>query len=171
MTTAATPNASVARRIGASAYDLMVVCALWMLVYFPLIASGRVAASIDDSFAVPHLVLRAVIAFAYFGWCWTHGGRTLGLLAWKLVVVRDDGAIITWRDAAARFGVALIYFAPLAVIETAANRTMIRAPGAIAYSLALVAPFIVGTLCALRPGDHKTLHEYALKTRVVSAAR
>ena len=29
---------------------------------------------------------------------WTHGGQTLGLRAWHLRVVREDGAPLRWAD-------------------------------------------------------------------------
>jgi len=52
------------------------------------------------------------VAFLYFGWCWTHGGQTLGLRAWGLRVTRSDGRPLDWRLSALRFAAALLSLLP-----------------------------------------------------------
>jgi uncharacterized RDD family membrane protein YckC len=52
------------------------------------------------------------VAFVFYGWCWTHGGQTLGLRAWKLRVVTADGEPLTWLDAARRFAASAILLIP-----------------------------------------------------------
>ena len=146
--------ATIGRRLGAAAYDLLVVCALWILSYFVLTSLGVFSPRLEDNHDPRHWLLRAAIAFLYFGWCWTRGGRTLGLLAWKLAVVRHDGAPVTWRDAALRFGVALGYLLPVVALEAFAR----GAVGTAAYLTALLLPFVAGTTLAL--------HERPLGTRV-----
>ena len=44
-----------------------------------------------------------LVVFAFFGYFWTHGGQTLGMLAWKYRLVRKDGRQVTWRDAILRY--------------------------------------------------------------------
>lgn len=154
--------APLLRRLGAAFYDLLVVIALWMLVYFPLVAAGWVGGSLEDSHHPGHLALRGAIAFLYFGWCWTRGGATLGALAWSLQVARADGAPLAWRDAAARFGIALAYLAPLAVLETAA-------PGTQSYALyysALLGPFVLGAVAARFDPEQRAWHERFIATRL-----
>jgi len=158
------PSASFPRRIGAAVYDLLVIVALWMLVYFPLVASGQVGGTIDDSFSVAHLVLRGAIAFGYFGTCWTHGGATLGALAWRLEVVRADGAPLAWRDAALRFAVALGYLVPLALLELVAPGTQ---SSALFYG-ALCVPFLLGLAAARYDHEGRAWHERGLETRMVA---
>ena len=53
-----------------------------------------------------------VVAFLFYGWCWTHGGQTLGLRAWKLRVVTADGRALSWRDAGKRFMAAIALLLP-----------------------------------------------------------
>jgi len=156
-------SAPVLRRLGAAGYDLLIVVALWMLAYFPLIASGLLSGALDDSAEPGHLMLRAAITFAYFGWSWTHGGRTLGALAWRLAVERDDGAALGARDAMLRFGVALGYLAPLAVLELMAPAGRSLA----AFLGALVVPFLLGTLWCRSDPHGRALHELPLGTRLV----
>ena len=57
-----------------------------------------------------HNLLAAWVGFvvgAYFVWFWTHGGQTLGMRAWRLQLVREDGARIGWPTAMLRFAVAI----------------------------------------------------------------
>lgn len=158
-----TEPASIPRRLGVAFYDLLVVCALWMLAYFPLIAAGAFAGGLDDSFSPAHLLLRGAIAFAYFGWCWTRGGSTLGALPWRIAVVRVDGSPLTLRDAAARFALAACYLLPLVALELAFR----MAVPPVLYYAALIGPFLLGTLWALRDPQERALHERVLATRVV----
>ena len=44
-----------------------------------------------------------LVVFSFFGYFWTHGGQTLGMLAWKYRLVRNDGRQVTWRDAILRY--------------------------------------------------------------------
>ena len=156
--------ASIARRLGAAFYDLLVVAALWMLVYFSLIAAGAVGGTLDDNADPRHWLLRGMIAFLYFAWSWTRSGRTLGLLSWSLSLERRDGGLPTLGDAAARFALACGYLAPIVVLEIGFRMAV---PPALFYA-ALLGPFLFGTLWAWRDPDGRALHELALRTRVVT---
>jgi uncharacterized RDD family membrane protein YckC len=57
------------------------------------------------------LCLLAIVA-AFFAGFWAHGGQTLGMRAWRIRVVRDDGGTLTWPRAAARFALGLVAAAP-----------------------------------------------------------
>lgn len=155
--------ASVPRRLGAAFYDLLVVAALWMFVYFPLIGAGWFKGTLEDSADPRHWLLRIAIAFAYFAYCWTRGGSTLGALAWKIAVVRADGGPLTLRDAAPRFALAACYLLPLIALEFAYR----MAVPPLLYYAALVGPFLLGTLWALRDPERRALHERFLATRAV----
>ncbi len=158
--------ASIGRRLGAAFYDLLVVAALWMLVYFSLIAAGAVAGTLDDNRDPRHWLLRAAIAFLYFAWCWTRSGRTLGLLTWNLALLRHDGRVASLPDAAARFAVACIYLLPVIALEVGYR----LAVPPLLYYMALLGPFLLGTLWALRDRQGRALHELVLDTRVVTPA-
>jgi len=162
--TPATP-APLSRRLGAALYDLLVVVALWMFVYFPLIAAGAMQGTLADSRDLRHWALRGAIAFLYFGWCWTRGGRTLGLLAWGLAIESRDGGALGWRDAALRFAVACGYLLPLVALETAS-----ATPSPLAYAAALLGPFLLGTAAAALHPTRLAAHEALLGTRAVRRA-
>ena len=51
--------------------------------------------------------------FPYFGWCWSRGGQTLGMRAWRLRLVRNDGRRVTLAAAALRYAAALVSWAAL----------------------------------------------------------
>jgi uncharacterized RDD family membrane protein YckC len=48
------------------------------------------------------------VCFLFFGWCWTHGGQTLGMRAWKIKVQQADGSAVSWTQALLRFVFAMI---------------------------------------------------------------
>ena len=52
-----------------------------------------------------------VVAGAYFVVSWTRVGATIGMRAWKLRLVRDDGARISPRIATLRFALAIVSLA------------------------------------------------------------
>ena len=49
---------------------------------------------------------------AFFAYFWTHGGQTLGMRAWRLRLLRADGARLTCSDAALRWLTAWISALP-----------------------------------------------------------
>ena len=154
---------AIARRLGAAFYDLLVVAALWMLVYFSLVAAGAVSGTLADNSDPRHWLLRAGIAFLYFAWSWTRSGRTLGLLTWSLQVERHDGGLPTLGDAAARFASACGYLLPLFALELGYRMAV---PPTLFYG-ALLAPFLLGLAWAIRDPQGRALHELPLATRVV----
>ena len=48
------------------------------------------------------------VCFAYLGSCWRYGGMTVGMRAWRLRLVSNDGGIISWPRCFLRFFVALV---------------------------------------------------------------
>ncbi len=78
--------APVWKRLLAWVYDGLILTALWLV-------SGLVAALLAGGEAPPWLVRTIVLmsSVAYFGWSWKVGGKTAGMRAWRLRVVRVDG--------------------------------------------------------------------------------
>lgn len=92
-------------------YDTLIVVALWFVAAvaaLPLTEAGPQAMR-----SLPYTLYLALVWFAYIGWCWTHGGQTLGLRAWRARVVNFDGGPVSWRASAVRFSVALGSFLAL----------------------------------------------------------
>jgi uncharacterized RDD family membrane protein YckC len=49
---------------------------------------------------------------AYFCVFWVRGGQTVGMRAWRIRVVPDDGARLGWLRAAARFAAGIVAAVP-----------------------------------------------------------
>lgn len=92
------------RRLAVMLYDALLLLALLMGATFALLPfTGGEA--VRNQLLMQLWVL--AIAFVFFGWFWTHGGQTLGMKAWRVRVVRGDGAALGWRDALNRFAFAI----------------------------------------------------------------
>ncbi|MEM1411123.1 MAG: RDD family protein [Pseudomonadota bacterium] len=50
--------------------------------------------------------------FLYFGLCWTSSGQTLGMRAWKIEVIDDDGRRPSWGACTLRFATAIVSLLP-----------------------------------------------------------
>ena len=61
------------------------------------------------------IIVSLVIAFIFYGWFWVNGGQTLGMKAWNLYLVNEEGKYITWKVAAIRFVTAIISWACIGV--------------------------------------------------------
>lgn len=49
---------------------------------------------------------------AYFIWFWTHGGQTLAMKTWRIRVVGNDGARLSYGRALARFLLSWLWILP-----------------------------------------------------------
>ncbi|HET7306497.1 MAG TPA: RDD family protein [Gammaproteobacteria bacterium] len=88
------------RRLAAGLYDLLLVIALW----FPATAIALAFFQNDRHLPGPlYQFYLLAIAFAFFGWFWTHGGQTLGMRAWRLKLIDGRGATLGWQQALVRY--------------------------------------------------------------------
>ncbi len=44
-----------------------------------------------------------IVLFIFFGWFWTHRGQTLGMRAWRIKVISNDGKDLNWGLALKRY--------------------------------------------------------------------
>ena len=93
--------AAVWRRIAAGIYDLFPVLAIWMIVSFAVVGARGMQPVPPYTWWFELLLLGC--AFGYFGLSWRRGGQTLGMRAWRLVVVGDDDAPVGWWRWLLRF--------------------------------------------------------------------
>jgi uncharacterized RDD family membrane protein YckC len=131
--------AALWRRFAAAIYDLFPVLAIWFAI-------GFVATGLRGFRAVPPQTwwFNALLlgsAFAYFAWSWRRGGQTLGMRAWRLRLISDDGNTLNWSAALLRCVVAV-------------------------FSIGLAG---IGVFWALADPQRRTWHDLAARTRVVSA--
>ncbi len=94
------------RRLAAFCYDALLLAAL-MVCFTLLVLAVRLGAAVPPgSWWFPSCL--AAIAMVFFCGFWVHGGQTLGMRAWRIRVVREDGRALTWGRAALRFASALV---------------------------------------------------------------
>ncbi len=99
-------NAGLFRRLAAMFYDLLLMVALWFVATFamlPLTGGEAILASSQGLLGHFYHALLLLLAVAYFGFCWTRGGQTLGMKAWRIRLERMDGRSPGWGDALIRF--------------------------------------------------------------------
>jgi uncharacterized RDD family membrane protein YckC len=105
------PSAGVLRRLGAMLYDFILIVALMALVTFlllPLTGGEAVYTDRIGHWEYAYQALLGLIVFVFHGFCWTRSGQTLGMLAWRLRIEREDGSLLSWWDVAKRLVAATV---------------------------------------------------------------
>lgn len=99
------------RRFAAMVYDIFPLIALWMIT--ALLCLLAIGGHYDP--AHPQWVLRGelqlallAVSAAYFVISWTRIGATIGMRAWRLKLLRENGEKVEVSRALARFFLALI---------------------------------------------------------------
>lgn len=87
-------------------YDAVIVLGLLMVaaaIASPL-DTGNQHALQDPAFTA-YLVL---VWFLYLAYCWKNGGVTVGMRAWHLKLIADEGYSINWKSCLLRFFCSLL---------------------------------------------------------------
>jgi uncharacterized RDD family membrane protein YckC len=121
--------AGLALRLLAALYDALPVLALWFVA--AILALALTGGALDVHRLPQKVFVQALLlAFtaAYFVVSWRHGGQTIGMRAWRLRIVRNDGRPLDTRQSFVRFGVSLLSLAALGLgfwwaLFDAQNRT------------------------------------------------
>jgi uncharacterized RDD family membrane protein YckC len=133
-------RASLLRRFAALVYDTFLLAAVWMA------AGGLWVATRGDAVPAGDWGFRAyllAVTFAFLGGFWVHAGRTLGMQAWRLRLIADNGGAVGWQAAGIRFAAAGLSWALLGG----------------------------GFLWALIDREGRTLHDHCSGTRIVRLPR
>jgi uncharacterized RDD family membrane protein YckC len=116
------PRAGLIRRLAAIMYDWLILAALWMaamalaLLLVALLNSVGVIslANYTDhaDFITQHKIWFQLYSVFWFFWFylyfWYKGGQTLGMRAWRLFLVQQDGDAISFKQALVRAVTALL---------------------------------------------------------------
>lgn len=89
------------RRLIAGVYDGLLLAGLFLMAGWAMVVIASVSGMALDR-TVSQLVYFGIGAL-YFGLCWTHGGQTLGMKAWRLQVRREDAAELRLPIALLRY--------------------------------------------------------------------
>lgn len=107
-----TTPAGLLRRLGAAFYDAVLVGALLFvasaLVTIPV---GLVFGQEASAALAQNRLFRvwiALVPLLFFVGFWSHGGQTLGMKTWRLVLVSEEGGSVGWKQAAVRFFAAIL---------------------------------------------------------------
>ncbi len=98
--------ANLRHRLGAIFYDALLIFSLLFVVTGILVILNK-----GEAIPTTHWLFRLFLlatCFMYFGWFWTHGGQTLGMRSWRLLVSNDQGQPISWWLAFVRFNTAIL---------------------------------------------------------------
>lgn len=92
---------SLLRRIAIMFYDSILLIAL--LFFASLLVAVPFNITMEHPYYPLYILYIHIVAFLFFGWCWTRGGQTLGLKTWKIRVIANSGNRVTWRQAFLRY--------------------------------------------------------------------
>lgn len=103
----------LARRLAAILYDLVLLAGLLMLAAALVVIPWIELTQTDFPRGAWwfRLYLLGVIG-GYFSYFWVRGGQTLGMSAWRLRLLREDGDPVRPSDALRRLGWAVLALAP-----------------------------------------------------------
>jgi uncharacterized RDD family membrane protein YckC len=116
------PTVSLARlprRLAAVFYDSLLLAGV--LIFASALALGLMTLLMGSEAAVLRNPLRGnpffqtyllLVCFFFYGGFWVRGGQTLGMRAWRLRIMRQDGRGIGWSQALLRFLTASLWLAP-----------------------------------------------------------
>jgi uncharacterized RDD family membrane protein YckC len=102
-------TAGVGRRLAAMVYDALLLVALLGIVttLFLPFTGGKYVESGGPLVTNVYRLALVLVWIGFYGFFWTRGGQTLGMLAWRLKLVREDGHPLRWRDVLIRLAVGL----------------------------------------------------------------
>ncbi len=105
------PGAALWRRLAALFYDLLVLVAIWMFAAALILLAFHGEVDVARQPALYHFVLQATLLLLsglYFVVSWSKGGQTIGMRAWKVRILDNNGQPPRARQSLLRFVLALI---------------------------------------------------------------
>ena len=96
------PAAGFGRRLGAIFYDLIVLLGILLIAGLPLPLLDSLTSDMRWAAFIKPAYLLGVI-FLYLGGFWVTGGQTVGMKAWRLRIICQNGQPLSWQKALARY--------------------------------------------------------------------
>ena len=161
-------SAGLFRRLAALLYDLLLAMAIAFIAtaaMLPLTHGEAILTATQGFFGHLYHAVLLLAVFAYFGWCWTRSGQTLGMKAWRIRIETSDGHLLRWGEASVRFllGAAIAWLALI-------GSWCLRRPEswlAIAGAVAMIAPAILNFAWIPVDAAGRSLQDFAGRLRVV----
>lgn len=109
---------SLLKRLLAIIYDLFLLIAVFFAVGIPLSILTTFIFNGGDAITEEHryYLLNQIIILAslfisslfFYGWFWTHGGQTLGMKTWRIMLISNHAQKISWKQAMQRYFAAIL---------------------------------------------------------------
>jgi len=159
--------AGLFRRLAALLYDLLLAIALAFVATFallPLTGGEAILTSTQGITAHIYHALLFLLVFGYFALCWTRGGQTLGMKAWRIRLQAAGGRRLNWTDALLRFaiGAVLMLMAVAGFVDLLRSS---RSPD-ILVGASLLLPAVANFAWIAFDGAARSLQDLAGKVRV-----
>lgn len=91
---------SLLRQLAAVLYDSILVCSLLFVATLIGVAfRGGTAFPAGD---LIYTVYLGIVGLGFYAWFWIHGGQTLGMKAWKIRLISDNGRKVSLNQALIR---------------------------------------------------------------------
>ncbi len=103
------------RRLAAILYDLLLLGAVLIAATFVYSIPVQSLTGADLTQGSARLLFQLyllLVILGYYLYFWTQGRQTLSMRVWRLLILREDGAPLSARDAVRRLGFALLTLAP-----------------------------------------------------------
>lgn len=96
---------SIFRRLGAFLYDVLLLIAVLMVaVGLVVVPYGVITGEeLHKHYLLLEQIYLLLVTGGFYVYFWTHGGQTLGMKAWRLQVIGQDGAAVDFNTAVKRF--------------------------------------------------------------------
>ena len=96
------PAAGFGRRLGAIFYDLIVLLGILLIAGLPLpLLDSFTSDMLWAAFIKPTYLLGVI--FLYLAGFWVTGGQTVGMKAWRLRIICQNGQPLNWQKALTRY--------------------------------------------------------------------
>jgi uncharacterized RDD family membrane protein YckC len=102
-------SAGFGRRLMASVYDWLLIIAVMMVLSVPVVALLNDPVSPGNFW---YRIALSLVALLFFTGFWVWGGQTLGMKAWRLRLLANDGGSVAPERALLRFAYACVSAIP-----------------------------------------------------------
>lgn len=93
------------RRLAAITYDSILLFAVLFFATIIVMIFFKPAGIQSSHILYPAYLL--LVCYLYFTWQWINGRQTLGMKAWRIMLVQNEATQLNWRSASLRFLLAL----------------------------------------------------------------
>jgi len=106
------PPVSPLRRLGSCCYDWLVIIALLIVCWIPVVMFTETVMQIERIPGPVISLYALLVSFAYFAYFWRGNGQTVGMKTWYLKLTSDDGKAVSLKQCMLRYIGAAMAFLP-----------------------------------------------------------